>query len=118
MTLNRVNVVWSQWPGAPGISTFYFGAIGTTTVDAVSSFFDAIKSLVPLSLTFTVPSTGDEINEATGQITGVWNATPTTPTRTGTVSGAYAGNAGAVVHWLTPGVIGGRRVRGSAACGW
>ena len=112
MEINRVNVAWQGWPGAPGVSTFYVQDMGPTAVDGISSFFGALIGILPSGLTITVPSTGDVIEDTTGQIVSSWSATPATPVRTGTGPGVYSGVSGAVIHWLTSGVVRGRRVRG------
>lgn len=113
MTLARVNVAWQSWPGAPGVSTFYLDPTpAQATIDSIRTFFNALIALLPSGLTINVPSSGDEISEATGDITGSWSVATTPTTVTGTGAGNYAGNAGAVVHWLTQGVVANRRVRG------
>lgn len=110
----RFNCAWQNWPGSPGVSTFYAeaGADVSTVTDALRAFFNSLATLIPLSLTIQVPSNGDIISDANGAITGAWSdGTPVTVV-TCSGAGAYAGNAGAVVHWLTTGVVNGRRVRG------
>jgi len=110
----RFNVAWQNWPGAPGVSTFYAeqGADVSTITDALRAFYLALITYVPTGLTIQVPSSGDIISDASGAITGAWSdGTPVTVV-TATGAGTYAGNAGAVVHWLTSGVVNGRRVRG------
>ena len=109
--VDRIQVSWQNWPGAPGVSTFY-GDATLGMLDGISSFFDAIKGLLPLNLTITVPSTGDDVDPQTGEVVGSWSQAPTTPVRTGSNVAVYAGSTGAVVHWRTGGVVGGRRVRG------
>jgi hypothetical protein len=113
MTLARVRVAWQGWPGAPGVSTFYLDpGPSQAQINSIRSFFSQLTNFLPAGLTINVPSSGDEINESTGQLTGVWvvGTTPTVVTAAGT--GTYAGNAGAVVHWLTDGISGKRRIRG------
>lgn len=109
----RLRVSWQNWPGAPGLSTFYFLQAPTQAeVDAVRTFFNALAALIPSGLTITVPNSGDIFTGDNGGLTDVWSV-PTAPAVvTGTGAGVYAGNAGAVVHWLTTGVVNGRRVRG------
>lgn len=110
----RMNCAWQNWPGAPGVSTFYVdtGTDISTATDALRAYFNAHIALLPAGLTIQVPSNGDTISDADGTITGAWSdGTPVTVV-TATGAGAYAGNAGAVVHWLTTGLVGGRRVRG------
>jgi len=113
MTLARVRVAWQNWPGSPGVSTFYLDPGPTQAqIDAIRQFWQALVTLLPAGLTINVPSSGDEINESTGQLTGVWVVGTTPLTSTGTGAGSYAGNAGAVIHWLTDGISGKRRIRG------
>lgn len=111
--LCRVNVAWQNWPGAPGLTQFYFlNAAMQTNVDAVRAFFNSCAGLLPSGLTINVPGSGDIIDSATGLITGAWTVTTTPATLSCSGAGAYAGNAGAVIHWLTADVSNGRRVRG------
>jgi hypothetical protein len=112
--LSRVNVAWQNWPGAPGSTVFYGNSTSWVQgdVDAIRTFFDAIKQYLPSGLTITVPSSGDNIDDGTGDIVGTWSVATPPIVVSGTGAGAYAGNAGAVVHWLTDDVVNGRRVRG------
>lgn len=113
MAMARVSVAWQNWPGAPGVSQmFLLNPPSQGNVDAIRTFFNALVGNIPSGLTIQVPSSGDVISESTGEITGTWSVGSTPAVVTGTGSGAYAGNAGAVVHWLTAGVVVGRRVRG------
>jgi hypothetical protein len=113
MALARINCAWQNWPGAPGVTTFYTqGAPFSTDIDGIRAFFDAIKAYLPTGLTIQVPTSGDMINEADGKITTSWTTVATPAVVTGSNVGTYAGNAGACVHWLTAGVVAGRRVRG------
>ena len=108
-----MNVAWQGWPGSPGVSTFYLDPTpAQATIDSIRTFFNAFAGSLPTGLTINVPSSGDEISENTGDITGAWSVATTPSTVTGTGAGNYAGNAGAVIHWLTQGVVQNRRVRG------
>lgn len=113
MTMNRVRVVWSNWPGAPGYSNFY---VGTTITDhtPIRTFFDAVKAFLPNSVSIQVPTSGDQISEATGLITGSYSATVTGGAVGGAVAntGAFAGSAGCQIQWQTSAVINGRRPLG------
>lgn len=115
--LARVRVSWQNWPGAPGVSTFYYGttagALPTQAqIDGIRAFFNTLAGWFPTGLTINVPNSGDQIDWLDGRITGTWSV-PTLPAVvTGTNSNTYAGNAGAVIHWLTAGVVNGHRVRG------
>jgi hypothetical protein len=112
VALQRVNVAWQNWPGAPGLSTFFFTTISQAKVDALRAFFNAVAGMVPTGLTIQVPGSGDYIDEGTGAIGGTWAVGTTPAVVTGTGAGAYAGNAGALIHWLTSSIVAGRRVRG------
>lgn len=110
-TLNRVRVDWSQFPGAPGVSTFYLDA-STTNVAPLLTFFTAIKNNHPVGLTFTVPNFGDTVDSATGKITGTWSGAGGGTAVSSAVSSNYPGSAGAMVRWTTNVVFNGRRVAG------
>lgn len=112
MTMNRVRVVWSNFPGAPGYSNFY---VGTTITDhtPIRSFFNSLGIYLPGGLTITIPTSGDQISEATGAITGAYSATVTGgPVVAPANTGAYAGTSGAQVQWQTSQIVQGRRPLG------
>jgi len=112
MTMNRVRCLWTNFPGAPGYSNFY---VGTTITDhtPIRTFFNALSTYLPGGLTITVPTSGDQISEATGAITGAYAATVTggTVVAPGNV-GVYAGMAGAQIQWQTSAIVAGRRPLG------
>lgn len=111
VTMRRLRVSWDGLGGLPGLSTFYYGVASPNVSDCVA-FFNAIKGLVPNTLTWTIPSSGDELDEATGKLTGSWLGTGG-GTVTGTVAGQpYAAGVGARVTWRTGVVHNGRRVQG------
>jgi hypothetical protein len=109
----RINAAWQNWPGAPGVTTFFQNpAVAQPNPAAIRTFFAAVQALIPSGLTISVASSGDLIEETTGTLAGTWSATPVPAVVTGTGAGAYAGNAGAVIHWLSSTVVGKRRLRG------
>jgi hypothetical protein len=111
--LNRVSVQWQNWPGAPGITQFYLDNVpAQTSIDAIRAFFNALITLLPTGLTITVPNSGDIVEDVTGQLAGTWSVGSAPVVVTGNSAAAYAGNAGAVVHWLTQTVALKRRLRG------
>ena len=113
MPIARISVAWQSWPGSPGVSQMYcLNPPAQGNVDSVRTFFNALATLLPSGLIINVPSSGDVISESTGQITSAWSVGSTPATVTGSGAGAYAGNAGGVVHWLTNGIVANRRVRG------
>lgn len=111
-TLRRLRVTWDGLGGLPGLSTFYYGVASPNVSDCVT-FFNAIKAQFPTALSWTIPSSGDEIDDATGQLTGTWLGSGG-----GTVVGtggnlAYAAGVGARVVWRTTSIVNGRRLNGS-----
>ena len=110
----RVRAAWQNWPGAPGVSTFYLNNPPTQAqIDAIRSFFNALITLLPSGLTITVPGSGDVLDDATGHINGAWSVATPPAVVTGTGAGNYAGNAGMCAHWLTNSVLLGRRIKGT-----
>lgn len=109
-TIARIQVAWSGFVGAPGVSTFYCLDAATFRPGLVAFIYAATNDL-PTTVTTTVPSTGDLIDEVTGDITGAWSD-GTDAVTTGLTTGTYPAPSGLVVNWLTDTVIAGRRVRG------
>lgn len=108
VTLNRARVTWSNFSGAPGLSTFYFGS-STVDMTALRTFFTACQPLIPASTTIQVPSAGDQINDTTGSITGVWTGPAQTSIVATGSNTSFSGASGAVVEWLSGLIVGGRR---------
>lgn len=110
--MRRLRVTWNGLGGLPGLSTFYYG-VATPNVSDCVAFFNAIKASFPTGLSWDIPSSGDEIDDATGQLTGGWTGSGGgTVAATGGASN-YAAGVGTRVRWDTLVVTGGRRVRGS-----
>jgi hypothetical protein len=108
--LSRVKAIWQNWSGAPGYSTFYTTTPGAT-VPAVRTFFNSLVAYLPSGLQITVQGTGDVIDDVTGTLVGGYSVTAPAVV-TGTGSGNFAGQAGAVVLWTTDTVLDGRRPMG------
>lgn len=114
MTIRRLRVAWSgtQLVG-PGLSTFYDRQLSPATfVASVVAFFTALQSRAPVGITWTVPGSGDLINEGTGQITGGWSEGGAADVLS-SGAGTFAQGVGARIAWDTGGVVAGRHVRGS-----
>lgn len=112
--MQRLQVVWSgdQVTG-PGLSTFYFSeSFGGNVVTPVKNFFTAIRNVFPQGITWTIPSGGDLLNEATGELGGVWSETGGGSETSGSTNN-HAQGVGCRVAWRTAAIRGGRRVRGS-----
>lgn len=109
--INRVRVAWTNFPGAPGLSTFYLDA-GTTDVTAIRTFFTSVLTYMPNGLTIQVPNSGDIVDSGTDKIVGTWTGTGGGTNSSAAVAGAYSGSSGAMVRWLTGAVVDGHRLVG------
>lgn len=109
--IKKAQAIWTGFNGAPGYTTLYFGTASVTIAAQMRVFFDAIKALLPSIVTIQVQSTGLTVDIATGAATGTWTEAAVTPV-VGTTAGVYSAPSGAVVDWLTPSFINGRRLRG------
>lgn len=110
MTLQRRRIHWSGFPGGPGINTFFLQE-GATANAAFHAFYLALQSYLINTCTISFDTAGDEVDEATGALTGTWTDSSAAAI-TGTAAGNYAGGSGAVVEWLTADVAVHRRIVG------
>lgn len=109
-TIRRCEVLWTGLVGLPGVSVFYAPS-GTDPSGSLSTFFNAIKAQFPTGLSWGIPHEGDELNDATGELTGSWSgAGGSTVTATG--DSHFAAGCGAYVNWSTGAIVSGRRLRG------
>lgn len=110
MPINRVPVQWNTGPGGAGVSVFYSNFGVDMTVE-LGTFFNAIRAFFPTAVSWSVPSSGDILDEVSGLITGAWiGGTPVSITGSGAT--AYAAGTGCYVRWQTAGIANGRRVKG------
>ena len=96
----------------PGVTTFYWNEADTGFQPKVIAFFNAVKNVVAVGVTWTIPASGDLIDVATGEITGAW-VDGTSSSVASAQAGNYAAGVGARIAWQTSGIRNGRRVRGS-----
>jgi hypothetical protein len=92
------------------VSVFY-SPFGDDATPQLGTFFNAIKGNFPSSVTWSIPSSGDILNDADGALTGAWTG-GTAASYAGTTAGAYAGGTGAYVRWITGVVVGRRKLQG------
>jgi len=95
-----------------GVSTLYLDEGASGFVSAFATFFDTVKVSFPAGLTWTIPSSGDLVDVATGGLSGSWSEGSTTVVNA-TSAQDYAAGVGARIKWVTSGIVNGRRVRGS-----
>lgn len=111
MVMNRVRCVWTGIPTGSGVSTFYFGS-GTTSMTALTSFWNSAINPCPNGVKVTIPNVGDQVNETDGKIVGAWVGSGGSQVSGIGGTGAYAAQSGLVIDWLTSLVVDGRRRQG------
>jgi len=105
-TLNGTAIV------GPAVTTFYVDEAATGFTADIVTFWDGIKGLIPNTVQIVVPSSGDLIDVANGEITGTWNEVGGDDV-IGTDPTGWVEGVGARIKWETSGIRNGRRVRGS-----
>lgn len=111
MTLiHRIDVTWSGWSGAPGISTYY-ALDAATLLPPLRTFLANFITILPSGITLTFPTSGAQLEDTTGVVSGAWTASAPAQV-VGTASGNYSGRTGLVVGWSTSVVVGRRLLRG------
>jgi len=110
--MRRLRVSWDGLGGLPGLSTFYYG-VASPNVSDCKTFFTAIRDSFPAGLTWNIPSSGDELDSATGALTGVWVGSGGGQVNAGGAGANYAAGVGTRVRWPTGVIHNGRRVLGS-----
>lgn len=108
--LDRYRVLWSGFPGGPGVSTFY-NVPGNNLLDELHTFFAAIADRLPNNVTLTFPNAGDSIEDTTGAIVGSWSVAAQANV-VGSGATVYAAPVGVHVRWLTNTIINGRKLQG------
>lgn len=111
VNLHVIRVPWTGINGMPGVSTFVTEASVTSFLPKLTTFFGAIANYVPSGITWSVPSSGVDIDSDTGLAVASWIGPAQTPV-TSSATGGYAGPGGAVIQYDTGVFIEGRRLRG------
>jgi hypothetical protein len=110
MTIQRLQVTLDGGSMGSGVATHY-ATPGGGCQPLLKAFWTSVASIMSGYVHIHVPNEGEEFDEATGALTGVWTfGTPVDITGGGT--GAYAGGVGAAVGWSTSGIHYARKVRG------
>lgn len=117
MAIHRVTVQWNGFVGAPGYSNFFFaGAATSVEADAsvlrVAQFFTQLSSVLPSDIVLDFPDEVENVDEATGALTGYAARSASAMFTPPAGVGGYSAPSGGVISWLTDTVNRGRRVRG------
>ena len=107
---------WTNFRGEPGFTNFYFQAVDSDSRDSaaakVRTFFDSIKGVLPTNVTVTSNAEVNHYDEATGVLSDVLPIDDIPTPVVGTGGTTYSAASGAVINWLTTGVVGNRLLRG------
>jgi hypothetical protein len=106
----RIPVSWTTGPGGSGVSIFYCGDTDDLT-PGLGAFFNSIRAFCPTAVTFSIPASGDKINDTDGTLAGAWSG-GTAATYTGLAASAFAAGTGMYVRWLTGSVVDGHKLQG------
>lgn len=117
-TLNRVVLRWAG-PQIKGnaVTVLHYSASDNPVppVAAIQAAFQNATLHFPSGVTVTVPASGDQIDDTTGNLTGVWSvASENVATMSGPAKAAAG--VGACISWTTGGIVNGtkgpRKLRG------
>lgn len=92
------------------MSTFY-GGDTAGFLPALRTFYAAIASGFPPTVTFGFPNSGDRIDDSTGTITSSWSISAVSNV-VGSGTGTYAPAAGIGIRWNTDSIVAGRHLKG------
>lgn len=96
--------------GGAGVATFYSRG-PLSLLPALQDFWSAMGVHMPTGVTMVTENSGDLIEDTDGSIIGSWAEAAPVPAG-GQVVGSFAAPSGAVVTWLTTGIVHSHRVRG------
>lgn len=107
----QIRCTWTGVVGG-GVTTFYTDAThAAAALDQVNAFWEAIKGLIPNSITINVPGEGASYDDVTGAVGGGW-AIGVSTNHQGTSSAPYSAPSGAAINWTTGVTVGRRRLQG------
>lgn len=112
-TINRIRVALTGVTGLPGVSTFYCAPTDIVAArSALGSFYGHMPTNWPQGMSYSVETTGDQIEAETGHLTGSWSDSASFTGTSSVPAAPYAAGVGARVRWSTGTVVGGRRLFG------
>lgn len=116
----KAKLNWTGFTGAPGYTNLYFRDFSEGPVDQamadgaktkLTNFMASLGTRLPSTVTLSLDSTMDIVEDTNGQLQGFLTVTPPAPV-VGSVAGSYSAASGACITWNTNGVRNGRRIRG------
>lgn len=112
--LYRVQTVFTGVAGSPYYSTFHFSAgfgSASAAVAAAGGFWGVVDASLYNELTWDIPGEVEVINDETGNIIAVENATPQNGTGALSAQPLPPATQG-LLRWRTGSFVGGREIRG------
>lgn len=113
-TIREITTEWVLPSGAGHLTVMYFeGAIPVEDQrSALATFWGVIDGAQTEDCTWTISTTGRELDDATGTLTGAWNDT-TNFTGVGAIDTEPVADATqALIQWRTASIVNGRFLRG------
>lgn len=115
VTLTEIPVRWASENSPGGTNYLYFGPGGATIPfirASIATMFTSVAARLDSLTTWTVATSGDQLDDATGTLVGAW-ADGTARTGTGSASGQPVQNQSQILlRWQTNAIVNGRRLRG------
>lgn len=113
-TLREINTQWGGSSGGVHFSVMYFDASVAVASQrtALQTFWTAIKPILSPRWGYTILTTGRELDDATGTLTGAWTESST---KNGVGTGGteqVADASQALIQWRTATIVNGRFLRG------
>lgn len=108
--LFRHKTLWTGFAGGPAVTTLYSTAIPVPS--SIKTFYTAIKTQMPIAVTWTIQGAGDKIEDSTGALTGAWSSGPDTTENGSATTSNYAAPAGVLVRLTTSTIVNRRRLKG------
>lgn len=110
----EILVDWTTDAGGGQLSVFHFdstGPVATQRTD-LNTFLGSVDDILDSGTTWTIRTTGRELDDATGALTGIWSETTPYTGTGGTVGNQAPDAAQALVRWDTGVIVSGRVLKG------
>lgn len=113
MTIREVVIDWSgSGVVGPGASVLHFRDVANGAPGDLVTLFNTLKGGIPAGTQIVIPTSGQTLDETTGQVNGAWSESGGT-TLAASGSSSFVQGVGARIVWMTGATINGRVHRGS-----